>query len=209
MSLVANLDSVAFNRSYVAWPRWGFAPTYYCCFDPVGLAEDAASLRNALAQFSMTRAFLNDSAAGLGFTPSERIVFVSVSEGALFRTDGRAASDFGNVGASSLQIVAALGYQRVALTGVDGRYAPIDKPGDARQNYFTDDYVVEGHRMLAFDDATSRRQWDRAAEGCRAAGLDVVNASVNSALECFPRMDLPSALKWLRGDAFNGAGSNE
>lgn len=205
---LVGVDSVAFNRSYVAWPRWGFAPTYYCCFDRVGLAQDAAQLKTVLSEYSSTRAYLNDNAGALGFVPSDRIAFVTASEGTEFRIDLRTVSDFGNVGASSLQILAALGYRRVVLIGVDGRYLPISTQADAQRNYFTSEYVAAGHRMLAFDDETSRRQWDTAALGCRDAGVHVVNASPGSAVDCFPKSNLATALAWLRGDDADGVSLN-
>ncbi len=199
MSALADVDSVAFNRSYVAWPRWGFAPTYYCCFDPIGVSEDAAELQSVLPAYPRTKAFLNAVAGQCGLTASEQITFVTVLEDTEFRVDGVTASDFGNVGASSLQMLAALGYRRVALVGVDGRYLPMTVPADARRNYFCDDYVADGRRMLSPDDETSRRQWDFAARGCQAVGVEVVNASPSSALECFPKMDLANALLWISG----------
>lgn len=195
---LAGVDTVAFNQSYVAWDDWGFAPTYYCAFDPNGIEDHAADLRAALRKFTATRAFLNDAAGSFGFEPSERIRFVRVLGEPDFRTSLDAIGDFGNVGASSLQVLAALGYRRVALVGVDARYTPGNSVEELQRNYFSPAYVTPG-RWYSPDPATSLLQWDRAAAGCRRAGVDVRNASPGTALECFPKTDLAGALAWVSG----------
>jgi len=196
---LAGVDTVAFNQSYVAWDDWGFAPTYYCAFDPNGVEDHAADLRAALARFTSTRAFLNDIAGTIGFESSPRIRFVRVLGEPEFRVSVDEVGDFGNVGASSLQVIAALGYRRVALVGIDGRYTPGNAVEELQRNYFSPAYVTPG-RWYSPDPATSLQQWDRAAAGCRRAGLEVRNASPGTALECFPKTDLAGALNWVRGD---------
>lgn len=45
----------------------------------------------------------------------------------MFSTDISELTDFGNVGATSIQILGLLGYRRIAMVGVDARYSHIDE----------------------------------------------------------------------------------
>ncbi len=198
MRLLADVPTVAFNQSYVAWRQWGFAPTYYCSFDPLGVEDHAGDLSAALSAHPGTRAFLHSAAGDCGFVPSDRVHFVNVIDEPVFTASLETVGDFGNVGASSLQVLAALGYRRVVMVGVDGRYTPGNTVEELRRNYFADAYVTPG-RWHSPDPETSRQQWERVAVGVRAAGVDVVNASPASAVECFPKSDVSSALAWARG----------
>ena len=35
---LAPYDAIAFNRSWLAWDDWGFAPRYHACLDPASIA---------------------------------------------------------------------------------------------------------------------------------------------------------------------------
>jgi hypothetical protein len=94
--------------------------------------------------------------------------------------------------------LAALGYRRVALVGINARYTPGNSVEELQRNYFSPSYVTPG-RWYSPDPATSLEQWDRAAAGCRQAGLAVRNASPGTALDCFPKTDFADALAWVRG----------
>lgn len=195
---LSGIDTVAFNQSYVAWDDWGFSPTYYCAFDPIGVEDHMVELKAALDKYTAPRAFLNNAAASFGFSETDRIKFLRVLDEPVFSASLDVVGDFGNVGASSLQVLAALGYRRVVLVGIDGRYAPGSSVEVLQQNYFSPAYVLPG-RWNSPAPEVSRMQWERVAAGCRSVGLEVQNASPGTALECFPKTDLASALAWARG----------
>lgn len=207
MTRLAAFDSITFNRAYIAWPDWGFTPTYYACVDPVALEDNAADIRRMTTESSVRRFFLNENAADFGIVSSERVTLLRLRERAPFSLDLRTLTDFGNVGASSLQILAALGYKRVVLVGVDARYSSLPELDSG------DDYVrmqhgqdpdhflpgyMEGRRRIARPDYDRLLgQWPQVAVECECAGLEVRNASPGSALTLFPSIDFPDALDWI------------
>jgi len=205
---LAGLDSITFNRAYIAWPEWGFTPTYYACVDPVALEDNAADIRRLTEESSVKRFFLNENAAEFGIEASERVTLLHLQEDVPFSLDLRTLTDFGNVGASSLQILAALGYDRVALVGVDARYSSLpelDKGGEyVRMGYGQDpDHFLpgymEGRRRIARPNYERLLgQWPQVAAECRRIGLDVRNASPGSALTLFPMVGFDEALAWVR-----------
>ena len=197
--------TMAFNRSFVAWPEWGFDPDYYACFDPVAIEDNHERISDLVRSSRVDLFFLNAAAGEFGLRPSERVKFVEVSESGPFSTDGLKVRDFGNVGASSLQILAWLRCRKVVLVGMDARYdrgATGRREGDfirvdEDKDHFHPDYLHGMRRIGKPDLQKILGQWPLAAEGAREAGLDIVNASPGSRLDCFEKMDFEKALRWL------------
>ena len=208
MTRLSVFDSIAFNRSYVAWGRWGFVPTHYACMDPWGVESNAGEIRELIEQHPGTRFFLNRNAAAFGIEASERVTLAAVTEGDQFSMDLAELTDFGNVGASSLQILAALGYRRVVMVGVDARHTPFNEAPaatddgfvmrDDNPNYFCADYVRGKKQPANLDIEKLFGKWPVVAAACRRQGLSVVNASPGTALTCFPLLTLDEAIKWVR-----------
>ncbi len=138
------------------------------------------------------------------------MTLLHLQEDVPFSLDLRTLTDFGNVGASSLQILAALGYDCVALVGVDARYSSLpelDKGGEyVRMGYGQDpDHFLpgymEGRRRIARPNYERLLgQWPQVAAECRRIGLDVRNASPGSALTLFPSIAFVDALDWINGE---------
>lgn len=129
--------------------------------------------------------------------------------GNTFSTDISALTDFGNVGATSIQILALLGYRRIAMIGVDARYSRIDarvadKDGFVLvaddPDHFCTEYV-QGKRLKANPDlGKDIGQWPQVAKECASHEMEVRNASPESALDCFPATDFASAIEWVQED---------
>src|SRR5512140_2766823 len=145
-----SVDTIAFNRSYVAWREWGFAPTLYACLDPRGIENVVDDVPALLDEHVNTTFFLSDRAAAFGVEPSSRVFHVSLTRGRAFSTDLAALTDFGNVGATAIQILAILDYRRITLIGVDARYVHVTGPALSEDgsvplvddlNYFHPEYV--------------------------------------------------------------------
>jgi len=99
---LAHLDAISFNRSYVAWKQWGFAPTLYACLDPVVFEDNLLEIRSLIEEYPRTRFFLPDSADSFGIRSSAQVSHIRVEPGHIFSTDILALTDFGNVGATSI-----------------------------------------------------------------------------------------------------------
>ena len=191
---LAEYDTIAFNRSYVAWDRWGFHPTYYACFDAMSLRDNAQEIMELIRESSVSRFFLHEAAAEWDIGPSDRVQLVRLA-GDSFSTELGGLADFGNVGASSLQVLAGLRYRRVALVGVDARYSTA--PGAGPQDYFTPEYAAGKVGRADPDWHFILEQWPTVAEACGQAGMEVRNASPESALSCFEPITFEDALSWV------------
>jgi hypothetical protein len=154
---------------------------------------------------------LNETAVDWKIHSSKQVTLLQVKEGTTFSTDLCTVTDFGNVGASSLQILAALKYRRVALIGVDARYNPgnTDHWKDVKgilqdenfNNHFSSDYEKGLRRVVEPDLKKILGQWPNVASECRRLGLEVRNASSGSALTSFPMLSFEEALLWIYKEA--------
>ncbi len=198
------LPTITFNHSYVAWDSWGFSPTYYACFDPVALEDAAEVLPRLIAGGAVRRFFLHPVGIDFGIQASARVTFIDPGKYGAFSTNLAALGDFGNVGATSVQVLAALGYRKVVLVGVDGRYTVRDEQENGPlvrvgpdPDHFTAEYLSGKRRCARPNLERILGGWPRLAEACRQYGIDVRNASPDSALDCFPAVGFDKALTWV------------
>ncbi len=204
VSLLAEHDTITFNRSFLAWNDWGFHPTYYASFDPLALEDNRDELQSLIPSSSTRRFFLNDRARP-HWNDSPKISWVRVKHGETFRPSLGEATDFGNIGASCLQLLAAMGYSRVVLLGIDARYSPeiegTREGGFLRvsrdPDHFIPHYAEGKRRALEPDFHKILGRWPVVAEACRLHSIEVRNASPQSALTCFKRMDFDEARHWI------------
>jgi hypothetical protein len=197
----------------VAYSRWGFAPPYYACIDRISLANNIREIAELAQSGKVEQLFLRDSARELGLVPNARVELVHVTEEPIFSTDLSCLGMFHNVAAVSVQILAALGYQRLLLLGIDGVYRPqpgahaLDRPYhlqavyDNDPNHFCADYHGAGRRYTRPNPPKFMRGWHMLAEALSVSEIEVMNATQGSAVECFPRIDLEMGLRWLDGES--------
>jgi len=204
---LADVQTMAFNRSYVAWRKWGFAPTYYAALDPIVVADNADEIRILIRDSRETRFFLSEDARRFGIEPSSLVTLIGLEDGELFSGELPQLTDFGNVGATSIQLLALLGYRRIALIGIDARYDPLPNIGSPDKdgfvtvtndpNHFCPEYV-QGKRQSARPDLERiLGRWPLVARECTRHGIEVRNASPGSALSCFPPADFRTAVAWV------------
>lgn len=205
---LAHIDTLAMNRSYVAWNQWGFNPTYYVCLDPVGFEDNVFEIKKLIETCSHTHFFLPKGAEAYGIHSSATVSLVCLAKGGTFSTDISTLTDFGNVGATSVQILTLLGYYRIAMVGTDGRYiytadmaAAADADGfthvESDPNHFCAEYAQGKRLNIRCDLEKMVGQWQQVASECSRLEVGVRNASVGSALTCFPMCDIPDAIKWV------------
>jgi hypothetical protein len=210
LSRLREVDSIAFNRSYLAYEDWGLHPTFYSCIDRNALPENRQAIAELIVGARVRRLFLRDTARRLGLPESERVTFVHVGEHMRFSLDLDDLGMFGNVAAVSIQILAALGYRRFLLLGVDGNYhmsrpaAQLESPydllaqADDDPDHFRPDYHGANVRFTRPNNRRFLAGWEELARQARGLGLEIVNASPTSAVESFPKLAFEEAWAWFQ-----------
>jgi hypothetical protein len=193
---LAGLDAITFNRAWLAWDEWGFAPRYHACLDPRSIGVFGPELPPIVASRRSTKFFLHSDAAGHGVEPGNNVTFCGLAAGSAFSRSVTALTDFGNVGAISMQLLHLLGYRKILMVGVDGDYLP-ETQRENDVNHFRDDYA-RGRVVLTPElRAHYTSQWPVVAAECRRCGIEVRNASPGTALTCFETVGFDEGLRWL------------
>jgi hypothetical protein len=196
---LAGHDTIAFNRSWLAWGDWGFAPRYHACLDPTTIAIIGPELPPVIAAHKMTRFFLHSDAAKAGIEADDHVTLSDLVQGGRFSGSLGVLTDFGNVGAVSMQVLHALGYRKILMVGVDGDYLPEQSvTGDA--NHFRDDYARGRVPLTPALRARYTGHWPVVAAECERCGIEVRNASPGTVLTCFDTIGFDEGLDWLSSD---------
>lgn len=191
IAALRDFNTIAFNRSWVAWSEWGFDPTWYACLDAASLTLLEDELAAILPKRRVGRWFLNGRTRLRGAAVSPVAVDADLPTASLERI-----CDLGNVGATALQLLAALGIRRVLMVGVDARYTTATARQDV--NHFRPDYALRD--LDAENSALLQRYvagWPVAAAACRDWGMDVRNASPGTTLSEFPETTFTDGLTWI------------
>lgn len=203
---LAGCDTIAFNRSWLAWDDWGFAPRHHACLDPATMAILGPELPPVVERHRNTHFFLHRDAAKAGIAAGNNVTLCNVTAGEHFAETLAIITDFGNVGAMSLQVLHLLGYRRVLLVGVDGDYHP-DRDGGEDANHFRQDYARGRVPLTPALRARYTGHWPSVAAECRRLGVDVRNASPGTVLTCFHTINLDDGLAWLSSGAADVCGA--
>lgn len=189
-------NTIAFNRSWLAWGEWGFAPRFYACLDPQTMNVLGPELPRVVAGHPQTHFFLHDSAESYGLAMERNVSLCAIRAGARFRVGSGSLTDFGNVGAMSVQLLHGLGCEKILMVGVDGYQVPQDE-ADVDINHFRDDY---GRGRIELTPELCHRYmsgWQDVSAECDRVGLSVRNASPGTALTCFETTEFEQGLAWL------------
>lgn len=195
---MAGFPAIAFNRSFIAWRDWGFTPRYSACTNAATAALVLNDVDEILAFEALGRIWLHGH-----FQQSEaaradpRVVFVSPAN-TEFGLYGGPIADYGNVGASSLQLLWSMGHDRVLLVGTDARYLQGD--GDPAINHFRMDYIPAGFSSTT---SPSTERWIDAVADARANGMELRLRASGSALSEIAGLEqdtatLEQTVGWLR-----------
>lgn len=189
-------DAISFNRAWLAWNDWGFAPRFHACLDPASIAIIGPEMPPVIAANPATRFFLHRDAARAGIAAGDNVSLCDSVAGSRFSDTLSAVTDFGNVGAVSIQVLRLLGYRKVLMVGVDGDYQP-EKDVDNDANHFRDDYARGRVPLTPALRARYTGHWPTVAAECKRCGVDVRNASQGSVLNCFDKIGFDDGLVWL------------
>lgn len=193
---LAGHDAISFNRAWLAWGDWGFVPRYHACLDPASIAIIGPELPSVIAANPMTRFFLHREASRAGVESRDHVTLCDLVEGERFADSLARLTDFGNVGAVSMQVLRLLGYRKVLMVGVDGDYLP-EKSAASDANHFRDDYARGRVQLTPELRARYTSCWTVVAAECRRCGIEVRNASPGTVLNCFATSGFDEGLAWI------------
>jgi hypothetical protein len=202
--------SIGMNAAYRHWQRIDWRPTYYACLDTVVGLSHAEGIRGLITErrSSPIRLFLlrHNLVAALGRDADDpRVIdFEALAAGTPLLqvmpiTTGSHAALWG----------AVLGYRKMVVLGVDGRYQELVKGAVRREgqvleiaearenpNYFFDDYQRPGDRYHVPNPSPRLHlgAWDGAAAVLARDGAMVVNGNPQSAVTAFPFVPIADLL---------------
>ena len=204
---LSNYPTIGLNAAYRHWRNIDWRPTFYACLDEeVGLShrdEIAALISEGRIQTFLLRANLIEALGPLAANP--RVVNFEALRSSTPLLDPPAIT----TGSHAALWAAAMGYRKIVIAGVDGRYVEI-VPGAERRggmaleivresenpNYFFDGYQRAGDRFNIPNPRPNVHlgAWNDAAVKLAEAGTEIYNASPKSAVGFFPFIDLDKAL---------------
>ncbi len=186
------------NRIYLLFPELGFSTTYLCAVNDLVIEQTAADLADLpLPKFLSWRSrrfFPRD----LSLEKIPTFLYTTY-ESPSFSGDVRGRVwESATVTNVALQLAFHMGFQQVILIGVDHNYTAPGKPnttvtsqGDD-PNHFSPAYFGKGFRWQLPDLDTSEIGYTFARQAYRAAGREVLDATVGGKLTIFPKVDYSS-----------------
>lgn len=180
------------NRGYLIFPRLGFTPAYHVAINPLVVQQSGEEL-SGLEVDELFVAW--DQRRHVGRNP--RTTFVRQVRGPWFGRD-LAHGLWGGytVTYAALQIAYFMGFKEVVLLGVDHRFVTEGEPNALHistgpdQNHFDPNYFGPGVRWHLPDLTNSTLAYRLADIFYRADGRRILDATVNGALDVFPKAEL-------------------
>ena len=194
LTRLRNENTFGLNRIYLAFPEMGFETTYYLCVNDLVVEQthdDIQALK--MPRFVSMR-------AQQWLQPEDNLFFLySTYTGPTFAADIRKRMWEGaTVTYMALQTAFFIGFSQVILIGVDHSFATKGKPNETvvsqgdDPNHFNAGYFGKGFRWQLPDLDTSERAYTMAREAYKAAGREVLDATVGGKLQVFPKVDYNS-----------------
>lgn len=194
--LLADQVTIAFNRSYVAFPSFGFTPSYFMTINDLVLEQFHADI----AALPMPKV-LSWRRRSL-FAERDDVVFVRTlfSWEDDFRTELRDGNPTGaTVTYMALQLAYFMGFREVVLVGLDHRFAHLGTPNamarEADASHFVANYFPPGTRWELPDVHRMTVAYGRARRAYEAAGRRIIDASVDGACTVFEKAPLEEVLR--------------
>lgn len=121
---LANRNTMAFNRSYIAFDNWGFEPTYYCALDHVVNENNKTEIKKLIQHSKIKRFFFSKDKTSEKYFVSKRTTLVDVlSRPQGVNLDFKRKLKVANTGLFGLQLaIGLLGFRKIYLLGCDANF---------------------------------------------------------------------------------------
>jgi len=208
-------DSFGLNAAYRAYEKLNWWPTYFGCFDFVVCKHHAEDFSKLVKKSPIERFFFLQPKF---FAPDiqshakfQKINFIMPSKPTNYlAVKFEHFVDAGNSGANACQAGILMGYKKIILLGVDCNYVEfvdgskvlqgstlvMEKTPEKNPNYWFDDYQQKGD-VYHIPNAQIWHVpfWKRLSLLAKELGIDIVNCSPITKLDCFRKGTLSEELK--------------
>lgn len=197
MSLLKDEVTFGLNRVYLAFDEWGYSTTYHVAVNKYVTEQSGAELARLISSPLFT-------------TYANAEHFASAEKQPLFLLNSRPPGFYGDVrfglweGATvtyvAMQLAFYMGFTDVVLVGVDHRFSTVGAPHtlvestEADPNHFDGRYFGPGYRWQLPDLETSEYAYRLARTAFLDDGRRIRDATVDGALDVYPKVDLEHAV---------------
>lgn len=196
-----NVDTFGLNLAFREFSRIDWAPTYFGSFDMNTAQRHSDELEKYISSEDRISKFFFPNK----ISSDNRVVRVRIKKDPkLLATSFESFYTGGNSGIDACQAGLIMGYKKLIIVGVDADYneilaeskqikgyLKIDKKIDKNPNYWFNDYQRVGD---IYNQPKANifhiPMWKRFADKVSNIGVDIVNCSSKSKVNCFRRGDL-------------------
>lgn len=205
-SQLEGYDTFGLNSAYRAYMKMGWYPTYHGCFDYVVTENHKHSFKQFVESNQCVKRFfyLQQVSEDKRVKKINLLPYGSSEKFNSNIEDFDKFNDNGNSGANACSVSICLGYKKIILLGVDCNYVELvdgckrdgaglvmEKTPDKNPNYWFDDYQQKGDKYnVPRGQEFHKPTWNMFAYRAAHAGIDVVNCSPISTLNCFRKSTL-------------------
>tara|TARA_Y100001938_G_scaffold148354_1_gene231798 strand:- start:2870 stop:3556 length:687 start_codon:yes stop_codon:yes gene_type:complete len=207
---LTGVDTFGLNSAYRAYRKMNWYPTYFGCFDYVVTESHEVEFKKLIDESPIERFFfLKDMSSSPKFQKINLLGTLPLEERPL-KSKFLSWWDAGNSAANATQVGINLGYKKILLIGVECDYVEVvdgarptgiaaqvvmDKTPDVNPNYWFDDYQQKGDRFnLPQADVFHKPAWERLSVRAPEVGVEILNCSSISKLDCFKKVTLEDVL---------------
>lgn len=205
-SSLKGYDTFGLNSAYRAYQKMNWYPTYHGCFDYVVTESHKDSFKNFVENSPSVKRFfyLQQISDDARVKKIKLLPYGTSSKFNQKESDFDEFNDNGNSGANACSASICLGYKKIILLGVDCNYVDfvegskkqgsslvIEKTPETNPNYWFDDYQQQGDEYnVPQAQIFHTPAWNSFANKAADAGIEVVNCSPISTLNCFRKSTL-------------------
>lgn len=201
-------DTIGMNAAYRHYYRIGWWPTFFCCFDFKVTENHEDSFKQIIEDPNVsTRKFF--FLRNLSDHPKLQVVELHGEQVGDLSNSFETFGFGGNTGVNACQCGICMGYEKIVLLGVDCNYVEVVKGAKRTKgsvlymkktprknpNYFFDDYQQKGDVYnLPAAGTFHQPAWEALAAYTEKVGVEVVNCSPQSTLDCFRKATVEKEL---------------
>jgi hypothetical protein len=208
-SLLEGFDTFGLNAAYRAYEKMNWYPTYHGCFDHIVTDSHEQNFIRLINSGKIQKHFyIHNISDATNFVHINLQTFGSTTKINTSPEDFSCFTDNGNSGANACSVGICLGYKKIILIGVDCNYLEyisgavpykgglkIANTPEQNPNYWFDDYQQKGDEYnIPRGQQFHKPTWEIFAKRASSIGVEVINCSLISKLDCFKKMTIQEGL---------------